>query len=600
MDYLTLCNLYEKLENTSKRLEKTFYLARFLKDIKTEDASDILLLLEGKIFPDSDDQKMGVSDSIVIKAIKVSSGAELDKVERLWKTTGDLGLSAQELIGKKSQATLFRQDITVKKVFLNLKKVATLEGSGTVDQKSKLISELLTSANPIEAKYIVRTILGALRVGVSSGTIRDAIVWSVLFDLPENLTGEENLKIFSDLGNDENRDKRNKLTASIDYAYSIINDYGAVLKILREKDMDALNEVEPKIGFPLKAMLVQKVKNVTEAFTQVGSPAAFEYKYDGFRIQVHKDGQSINIFTRSLEDVTVQFPEIVEFAKTNIDADKIILDGEAVGFDTKTGKYLPFQKISQRIKRKYDIDEIRSQIAVEWTIFDVLFYGKSTLFIPFLERRKIIETVVKVEEKKVVLSNILITDDKEKAEEFYHQALSDKLEGVVVKNLTASYVPGSRVGTQVKLKPIMDPLDLVIVGAEWGEGKRATWFTSFILACRSASGEFLDLGRVGTGFKEINGEVVSDDGLVTSSENGSVSFEELTKLLKPLILKEKGKEATVRPKIVLEIAFEEIQKSQSYSSGFALRFPRVLRLRPEKPIDEISTIEDVKRYYTDQ
>lgn len=598
MDYLTLCKLYDVLESTSRRLEKTLHIAKYLKDISTEDSSDILLLLEGKIFPDSTEQKIGVSDSIVIKAIKISTGSNQVKIDSLWKNTGDLGLVAQELVQNKSQETLFRQDITIKKVAYNLKKIASLEGQGTVDQKVKLISELLTSANPIEAKYIVRTILESLRIGVSSGTIRDAIVWSYIFDL-NKIPKQDYDEIFSFLSSDENKEKRNDLTEKIDYAYSIVNDYGVVIKILREKGKDALKSLEPVVGSPLKAMLVQKVKNVTEAFNQVGSPAAFEYKYDGFRIQVHKDKDNIKIFTRSLDDVTIQFPEIVEYAKTNINCDKIILDGEAVGFDTVTKDYLPFQKISQRIKRKYDIEEMMSHISVEWTIFDVLFKDSSTLFLPFLERRKIIESVVKIEEKKVVLSKILITDNVDEAEKFYQKALFDKLEGVVVKNLNANYIPGSRVGTQVKLKPIMDPLDLVIVGAEWGEGKRANWFTSFVLACKDGD-NFLEIGKVGTGFKEINGENISEDGLVTSSIDGSVSFDELTKLLINDILKEIGKEVKIKPKVVLEIAFEEIQKSQSYSSGFALRFPRVLRLRPEKPIDEISSIEDVKKYYYEQ
>lgn len=603
MEYLILCNLYDKLEGTSKRLEKTFYLANFLKSIKTEDASDILLLLEGKIFPDSDDQKMGVSDSIVIKAIMASTGANQQQIESLWKNTGDLGIAVQETMSKKRQMSLFRQDVTVKRIVSNLKKVATLEGAGTVNQKVSFISDLLNSADPKEAKYLVRTILNALRIGISSGTIRDAIAWSVLYDFPEEFPDDDYLKNIAEHRTRSSQEKNfdyNTIIDDIDYAYSIVNDFGIILRKIREEGFDSLRKVEPSLGNPLKVMLYQKVKSVDDAFAQVGRPAAIEYKYDGFRIQVHKSGDSIRIFTRSLDDVSEQFPEIIEYAKENILADDVIIDGEAVGYDTVSKRYLPFQKISQRIKRKYDIDGMKSQITVEWTIFDVLYYGRSVLSTPFHERRKIIEKIVKVEDKRVVLSKILITDDSERAKAFYHQALSDKQEGVMFKNLDAIYVPGSRVGTGVKLKPIMDPLDLVIVGAEWGEGKRASWFTSFILACRSASGELLEIGRVGTGFKEINGETASADGTSSSDDEGYVSFEDLTNQLKPLITREKGKEAQVRPKIVLEIAFEEIQKSNSYSSGFALRFPRVLRLRPEKPIDEISTIEDVMRYYHDQ
>ncbi|MBN2881502.1 ATP-dependent DNA ligase [Candidatus Woesearchaeota archaeon] len=600
MKYSELCGIYEKLDSTSKRLEKTFTLSNFLKNVPDSDVDDLLLLFEGRIFPEYDEKKIGIADSIVAKAIKLSSGRSMADIESVWRKKGDLGLVAFDLIGNKSQATLFSQTLYVSKVVSNLRKIAGLEGVGTVDLKIKLLSELLTSATPVEAKYIVRTALETLRLGISSSTIRDAISWSVFVDFPGILTACEKcgainpntsnclscgfeLKAEKELK--ETREKYNELIEQIDQAYKIINNFGEIIRILRTQGREGLLKIKPVIGSPMKAMLYQKVKTVDDAFTQVGRPCAIEYKYDGFRILLHKNGNDVKLFTRNLEDVTLQFPDIVETAKNNILIEKAIVDGEVVGYDKKTKKYLPFQKISQRIKRKYDVDDFKEMIAVEWTVFDIIFNGESLLDMPLKDRRNILENSIKVEDGKLVLSKLLITDDSGMAAEFYAQALSDGQEGVMFKNLDAPYRPGARVGFGVKLKPVMDPLDLVIVGAEWGEGKRATWFTSFTVACRD-DGELVEIGKVGTGFKEV-----SEDGL---------SFSELTKLLEPLIVNRNGREVVVKAKIVLELAFEEIQRSNTYSSGYALRFPRVLRLRPEKPIDEISTLEDVQGYFDAQ
>ncbi len=637
MQYKELVELYEKLESTTKRLEKTYLISEFLKKAKEEDLHELVLLLQGKLFPDWDDRKIGFSERLIIKAISTATGIDSAKVETEWKKTGDLGNVAENFIRNKKQHTLVRKDLTTKKVFTNLRKLTEMEGSGSVDQKIGLVAELLTSATPKEAKYIVRTVLEQLRVGVGEGALRDAIVWSefpivvgIFFkckcgkwqantrtcascgkelknkfndeikrfsgralkvaDFQDYKKHENELKKYDFVVAEDEKTARQVYNSFMEYAqhgYDLANDFGAVAEALRKKGVSGLDEVELEPGRPIKVMLAQKAADIEEAFETVGKPAELEFKYDGFRMQLHKNNNKVTLFTRRLENVTPQFPEVVEYVKEHVKGKSFILDSEVVGFDPETKMYLPFQNISQRIRRKYDIEGMIKTLPVVVNIFDCVFYeGKNMIKTPFKERRKLIEKIVDEKERKIVVAKKLVTADIKEANKFYSESLKMGNEGIMVKALDAPYKPGSRVGYMIKLKPVMESLDLVIVGAEWGEGKRATWLTSFTLACIDKNGKYLEVGKVGTGIKEKAGS--------------GVTFNELTKLLKPLIKSEKGKYAEVRPDIVVEIEYNEIQKSPTYESGYALRFPRVIRLRNDRRADECSTIEMVKQFYNQQ
>ncbi|MCX6707583.1 MAG: ATP-dependent DNA ligase, partial [Candidatus Woesearchaeota archaeon] len=356
----------------------------------------------------------------------------------------------------------------------------------------------------------------------------------------------------------------------------------------KKDGIKGLDRIGLNVGQPIKVMLYPKAKDIADAFERVGKPAAFEYKYDGFRIQAHKNNDRITLFTRRLDEVTKQFPEVVEYIKKNVKGKSFVLDSEAVGFDQKTGKYLPFQSISQRIKRKYDIDSMAKQFPVELNVFDIVSYdGKNMMQEPFRKRRELLNKIVTQVVKKIVLAKQIITDSEKEAKEFYEESLRMGEEGIMAKTLDGIYNPGRRVGYGVKIKPTMETLDLAIVGAEWGTGKRSGWMSSFVLACRdSDTGEFLEIGRVGTGIKELEGS--------------GITFENLTEMLKPLIIEEKGRDVKIRPKIVIEINYEEIQKSPTYSSGFALRFPRLVRLREEKGAKDVSELSYVKDLYYSQ
>ncbi len=562
MKYQKLAELYEELSSTASRLKKIEILSKFLKHLDEKDR-DILYLLLGDIFPEYDERKIGISDQLAIKSISKATGTEKDEVIKEWKNLGDLGKVAEKLKSKKRQATLSSKNLTIEKVLENLRKLPGLEGKGTVSKKLALIIELLTSASPLEALYLTRTLIGDLRIGLKESTIRESMS-SAFFP------GEG----------------RKEASKKIQEAIDKSNDIAAVLDMAKSGKIKELEKAKLQVGNPIKAMLAQKAATIAEGFKMVGKPCAIEYKYDGFRLIIHKQGDKVTLFTRSLENVTNQFPEVIQYIQKYVKGESFILDSEAVGFNKKTKEYKPFQEISQRIRRKYDIEKLQNELPVEINVFDILFYnGKSLLDEPFEKRTKLIKTILKNQKYKIIHSKQIITSSEKKVEEFYKKALKDNQEGIMMKKLEANYRPGRRVGHMIKVKPEERDYDLVIIGAEYGKGKRSGWLSSFILGCKE-NGKYLKIGKVGTGIKEKN-------------ELG-LSFGELTEKLKPLVTKEIGKEVEIKPKIIASVTYQEIQKSPNYNSGFALRFPRFMALRPDKPLSEITTLDEIKKDFKNQ
>ncbi|MFH1592457.1 MAG: ATP-dependent DNA ligase [Candidatus Woesearchaeota archaeon] len=555
MDYSKLVEVYLELEKTSKRLEKVDIISDLLKNCGKDDLIRIVRLLQGRVFPLYDERKIGMSSRLILKVIGQSAGVSVSDVEKLWRKKGDLGDVAEELLKHKKQTTLAQRKLDVQKIFDNIRKLTEMEGEGTVNRKIGLIAELLTSARPVDARFIVRTVLDELRVGVAEGVLRDSIAKAYGFD-----------------AND------------VEKTFDVLVDYGEVAEKAKE---GKLRKLSLEVGRPLRVMLSIKVDDVGEAFKAVGKPALCEQKIDGFRVQIHKKGKEVKLFTRRLENVTKQFKETVSVINEHVKANECILDSEFVGYDPKTKKYLPFQNISQRIKRKYNIESVAKKFPVVINVFDVLHYNGEDLVNEEQEkRRELLEKIVKERKWKFVLTDKLVTDNEKKAMKFFKESLKEGHEGLMIKNLKGVYQPGRRVSGWVKLKNVLEPLDLVIIGAEWGSGKRAGLLSSFVLGCKHGN-EFLECGMLGTGIKE-------------KSEEG-VSFKELTKLLKPLVVKEEGRKVKIKPKVVIEVGYEEIQKSLTYSSGFALRFPRLLRLRfMEKSPRDTNTLEDIKKFYKQQ
>ena len=560
MRYKKLAELYEKLSSTTKRLEKIKVLSKFLKEMPKSD-KDVMYLLLGDIYPEYDEKRIGISNQLAIKAVSKATGIETKKVIHEWKTIGDLGKVSEKLILNKKQSTLHTHILTTEKVLENLRKLPELNGKGTVNKKLGIITELLTSANPLEALYLVRTLIGDLRIGVRESVIRESLS-----------------KAFFD----GKKEASQKIQTAIDKS----NDLAKVFEIAEKCKLKELEKISLEVGKPIKAMLAQKVTTIKEGFKALGKPCAIEYKYDGFRLIIHKQGTEVKLFTRSLENVTKQFPEVVGYVLKYVKGKSFILDSEAVGFDRKTKEYKPFQDISQRIRRKYNINELQKKLPVEVNVFDIIYYNeKLYLNEAFEKRTALIKKIINPQPYKIIYAKQIITDDEKKAKKFYKKALKDNQEGVMMKNIKAVYRPGRRVGHMLKIKPEERDLDLVITGAEYGTGKRSGWLSSFVLSCKNEN-EFLEIGKVGTGIKE-------------KIELG-ISFDELTKKLTPLIIKEKKKSVQIKPKIVVSVTYQEIQKSQNYKSGFALRFPRFTALRTDKPLSEITTLKEVKKDFEKQ
>lgn len=546
MRFAALVELYKNLETTTKKLEKTRMLADFYAKCSEKELYKAVVLSMGQIFPRGDSE-LGVANEMMKKTIaKVTGNSEKDIVNT-FKSTGDLGLTAGKLMEKRKQEALGKKELTVDMVFDNLRRLPGLTGKGSQEKRTDLIAELLSAASPEEARYIVRITLGQMRTGVAAGLIRDAIA-----------------KAFE-------KDKKD-----IEHMFNLTGDYGHVA----ERAKKGIMKTDIQMSRPITVMLAERSGGLEEAMKSFKN-TALEKKYDGFRTQISKDGNTIRIFSRRMEDVTNQFPDIVLWSKTQLKAKTCIVDGEAVAYDYQKKKTRPFQQLSRRIQRKYDIEKMVKEIPIQVNLFDIIYLdGKNLMDEPLYERWAHLKAAVRQSEN-IRLAEHIETSDLNEAKKFYETALARGEEGVIVKNMDAHYQPGRRVGYWLKVKPILEPLDLVIVGAEWGEGKRANWLSSMVLAARHDS-KLVETGRMASGFTENQ-------------------LEELTKKLKTIITETHGKEVKVKPEVVVEVGYEEIQKSPKYPSGYALRFPRLLRIRAEeKTVKDIDTLKTIEKLYRQQ
>ncbi|OYT41136.1 DNA ligase [Candidatus Pacearchaeota archaeon ex4484_26] len=544
MKYFELAKVYEALEATTKKLEKRDILAEFYKKAD-KDLAIVVRLSYGAVMGED----FGVAKQMLKSIIKKAYGITDAEIMHKFKETGDLGVVAEFFAAHRKQRTLAYHELNVVKVYENLQKLPSLTGTGSVERKVSLVAELLSNASALEARYIVRTVLGDMRIGVAEGIVRDAIA-----------------KAFS------------KEPKDVERAYDFLGDYGEVAEQARKEKGKLKAKIE--IGKPVRVMLAERSPGLKEALAAFEHPA-LELKYDGFRIVIHKKADKIWLYSRRNENITKQFPELVEYAKKHLKARECIVEGETLAVDKK-GKPLPFQKLSRRIQRKYHIEKMVKELPIQMNLFDIIYLnGRNVMHEKLKERWNTLKKIVKPIKGKFQLAEHIETKDFKKANKFYQYSLRKGQEGLMVKNLDAFYHPGKRVGYWLKVKPIAEPLDLVIVGAEWGEGKRARWLGSLLLACRS-KGKFLATGKMASGLTEKQ-------------------LAEMTKRLKHLIEEEKGKHVKIKPKIVIEVGYEEIQKSPKYPTGYALRFPRLLRIREkDKGPEDVNTLADIEKLYKQQ
>ena len=461
------------------------------------------------------------------------------------RATGDPGLVAAAAVEKRKPigfaAFVEEESLSIKDVYQRLLAVARASGKRSQGAKVKNLQFLFSQANSLEAQYIARLAIEDMRIGIGVGGVRDAIA-----------------RAFA----------RN--SADVERAFNLTNDMGLVAVSGKR---GTLSDLSVMINHPIKVMLAQLGEGIQGALQELGL-AAIEWKYDGARVQIHKDKEKVRIFSRRLEDVTDSLPEIVQTAK-RVRADSVILDGEVVAIG-KDGRPMAFQEILKRFRRKYNVEKLALQIPLHLFLFDLIYLdGKSVVDLPLTERRMLLEKIA----DPSIMADQILSDSPELAEKIYRQALDAGHEGLILKNPTSVYAPGKRGKNWLKIKPVMETLDLVVIGAKWGEGRRASFLGSYRLGCLDqATGKLLDIGWVATG--------LTDEALA-----------DLTEMFRELILVQKGMEVELKPAVIFEVAYEEIQKSQSYSSGYALRFPRLVAVRDDKSLEEADTQERVVSLY---
>ena len=542
MSFAELC---QRVEGVSGSLEKVDLVAAFLKNLDDDDLAVASGFIMGDLFSPSMDLVMGVGPSILYEAMARACGCSTERISDMLRATGDPGLVASAAVDKKKPigfaAFIKDEPLSIKEVYQRLVAVARASGKGSQDAKVKNLQYLFSQATPLEAQYIARLAIEDMRIGIGEGGVRDAIAQAFSQD-----------------------------ASKVERAYNLTNDIGLVAVNARKGTLSDLNVL---INHPIKMMLAQVGEGISATMQELGS-AAIEWKYDGARVQIHKDGKRVRIFSRRLEDVTRSLPEIVRLAQ-EVRADKAILDGEVVAIG-KDSRPLAFQEILKRFRRKYNVEKQAKETPLHLFLFDLIYLdGQSTVDLPLTRRREMLEGIA----DPSILADQVISDSVQKAEEIYHQALEKGHEGLILKNSMSVYAPGKRGKNWLKIKPVMETLDLAVIGAKWGEGRRASFLGSYRLACLDeATSKLQDIGWVATG--------LTDEALA-----------ELTELFRELILVQNGMEVELKPAVIFEVAYEEIQKSQSYSSGYALRFPRLVRVRDDKSLEEADSLERVESLY---
>jgi len=551
-DFKALAELCEKLESMSRRGLMVSEVAAFLRGLDVNEISPAVSMILGRAFPLSSGLELNVSWSTVLRVLRGIVHGDWRVFTDAFKKTGDVG-SAIKLFLESSrvskQTTLTNKRLTIIEVKRFFEEIAKISGKGARDHKARLLESLFSLASPIEMKYIVRILIGEMRTGFSEGLMKEAI--SEAFNIP---------------------------LETISRAMLMVGDLEVLAEIAKRYGLDGFSKLEFKVFRPIKPMLAKDVGSLREAFEVIGGDVALEYKLDGVRVQIHKSGDEVKIYSRRLTDATNSLLEIVDIVKSGLNVGEAILDGEiiAVGDD---GKPLPFQYLMMRFKRKRYLEMPSKMFKLKLYLFDAIYVnGVSLIDKPYIERRRILSEI----SVGIPLVKQKVTNDLSVAESFLKEALEYGCEGVMIKDIRGPYVPGVRGKFWFKFKQTLEPLDLVIVAAEYGYGRRRRWLSDYYLAARDeVTGKFYVVGKT---FKGL-----SDDEL-----------EEMTRRLKELAVSEEGRRVYVVPKIVVEVLYNEIQKSPKYECGMALRFARINRIVEDKGPEDADTIQHVREIFERQ
>lgn len=561
MKFLKLAKYLKDLEDTASRIEITKILSNLFKEAEIKEIDKVVYLLLGRLAPRYESVVFNIADKMMVRVLSEAYGKDVKEVTELYKKEGDLGVVAENLAKTKTSG------LSVTQVFEKLKKIATDEGEGSQERKVKKTADLLSNLDPTSARYVARIPVGKLRLGFSDKTIIDAISWM--------LKGDKSL------------------SSQINNAYHYTPDVGQLVKKVKEKGIDkTLKNISPSVGTPVLPMLAQRLKSSKEMIDKMGE-VAVEPKLDGLRILLHykkgKDG-FVKAFTRNLNETSWMFPELKRMGE-NVKATELILDTEAVGLDSDAKKIANFQTTMTR-RRKHGVEEKANKVPIKFFCFDILYKdGKNLMTESYLKRRSVLESVIENNGLFEIVKSTR-TEDPSKIVELNEKYKKEGLEGVLVKKVDSSYVPGRTGWRWVKMKEregahasLADTVDAVIMGYSRGRGRRASFGVGQFLAGVVEGDKIKTITKVGTGltddqFKELNKRLEK-----IRVDKKPVAYE-VNKILEP--------DFWVEPKQVVEIAADELTKSPSHTSGYALRFPRLVKFRDDKSVDESTSLREIK------
>jgi DNA ligase-1 len=578
MDFSIVAEIFEKMENTTKRIELTNILVELLKKTPKKIIPNAVYLLQGIIRPNFEGVELGIAEKLAIRAISKSSGLSIKKIEDDYRKVGDLGLTASNILKLKTQTTFTAEKITLERVYETLFKIAKLEGKGSQDLKMKHISSLLNDATPLEAKFVLKILLGTLRLGVAENTVMDAL--AIAF------TGKK-----------ENKER-------IENAYNVSSDLGKVSQMVATNGIDGIKKFKISLFSPIRPMLADRVKSEKEAIKKMPELFSAEYKLDGERVQIHKQANKIILFSRRLENITQYYPDIVENIGKSLNVHEGVFEAEIVPINENTGEFLPFQELMHR-RRKYKLEQAVSQYPITVNFFDVLYFdNKDCLNLEYSERRKILEKLVNEDNFSKLVPMLLVKNENEVGD-FLENSINAGCEGLMLKTPSAPYRAGSRGSNWLKLKreyrnELGDSLDLIVIGAYFGRGRRTGLYGTLLLGTYNPEQDnFPSICKVGTGFTDE-----SLDQLYQILSN-NVTLKKNSR-----IISEMEADVWLEPELVLEIVASEITLSPIHktgldlirkNSGFALRFPKFTgKIRYEKAVEDASTVEEVLTLYKRQ
>jgi DNA ligase 1 len=551
--FKSLSELLEKVEATKKRLEIIDQTANYLKTLEAEEIGPATNMMVGRAFPKTSQKTLDVSWSTLTRILNYISNSGWSRFFReAMASTGDIGSATQVVLEKakaRTQTQLTEKSLTITEVQATFTAIAQTKGPRSRTRKERLVTTLFSQATPVEAKYLVKIFTGEMRTGLHEGLMEQAVARA--FNVP---------------------------LQKIQHAAMVLGDIGEVAATIKTQGAQALEKMGFEVFRPVKLMLAQTTDSVDTALDEHHGETAFEYKYDGARVQIHKKNGEVRVFSRRLSDVTESLPETVQAIKRNVTAKSAILEGEVIALDS-AGYPIAFQHLMRRFKRVHGISETAQKIPLSLYLFDILYLnGESLITLPYRQRRQRLSQNA----GGIPVTKQIITNQTEQAASFLKEAMAAGHEGLMTKKPDSPYTPGRRGKRWLKIKTILEPLDLVITAAEYGYGRRKGWLSDYYLAAQDpTTGEFLDVGKTFKGLTDA--EII-----------------QMTQQLKQISISQDHQCVSVLPKIVVEVLYNEIQTSSKYKSQMALRFARISRIRDDKNPDEADTIDKVRQIYERQ